>query len=391
MRDPTMRPNPFQAFLRIQIGCDKFCTYCIVPMTRGPEQGRHPQEIYDEAVILADQGAKEITLLGQTVNSYLHIDKDKQETRLADLLTRLHDINGLERIKFVTSYPKDMTLDLLQTIRDLKKVSPYLHVPLQSGSDAVLKRMKRGYTVGEYRDMMARINETLGDAAAVSSDFIVGFCGETDAEFQETVDLVKECRFKNSFIFKYSERPGTKAAGKLPDDVPFEVKRQRNNELLAVQNKISEEDNQSFLGRTVDVLIEGPSKRHDAAVNKVVNEEAQTKSIEDLDRVVVGDPASAAKESTLVQLSPATGKPIDEYKNHVADKQKAMLEQYERSGEMVQLTGRTHCDRIVVFDGSPRLIGRTEPIGIYDISGLTLMGTVVTDQAVGLVNLQKSS
>ena len=391
MRDPTMRPNPFQAFLRIQIGCDKFCTYCIVPMTRGPEQGRHPQEIYDEAVVLADQGAKEITLLGQTVNSYLHVDKDKQETRLADLLTRLHDINGLERIKFVTSYPKDMTLDLLQTIRDLKKVSPYLHVPLQSGSDAVLKRMKRGYTVGDYRDMMARINETLGDAAAVSSDFIVGFCGETDAEFQETVDLVKECRFKNSFIFKYSERPGTKAAGKLPDDVPFEVKRQRNNELLAVQNKISEEDNQSFLGRTVDVLIEGPSKRHDAAVNRVANEEARTKSLEDLDRVVVGDPASAAKDRALVQLSPATGKPIDEYKNHVADKQKAMLEQYERSGEMVQLTGRTHCDRIVVFDGSPRLIGRTEPIGIYDISGLTLMGTVVTDQAVGLVNLQKSS
>ena len=239
--------------------------------------------------------------------------------------------------------------------------------------------------------MMARINETLGDAAAVSSDFIVGFCGETDAEFQETVDLVKECRFKNSFIFKYSERPGTKAAGKLPDDVPFEVKRQRNNELLAVQNKISEEDNQSFLGRTVDVLIEGPSKRHDAAVNRVANEEARTKSLEDLDRVVVGDPASAAKDRALVQLSPATGKPIDEYKNHVADKQKAMLEQYERSGEMVQLTGRTHCDRIVVFDGSPRLIGRTEPIGIYDISGLTLMGTVVTDQAVGLVNLQKSS
>ncbi len=390
LRDPTMRPTPFQAFLRIQIGCDKFCTYCIVPMTRGPEQGRHPQEIYDEAVILADQGAKEITLLGQTVNSYRHIDTDKQETRLADLLTRLHDINGLERIKFVTSYPKDMTLDLLQTIRDLKKVSPYLHVPLQSGSDAVLKRMKRGYTVGDYRDMMARINETLGDAAAVSSDFIVGFCGETDAEFQETVDLVKECRFKNSFIFKYSERPGTKAAGHLPDDVPFDVKRRRNNELLAVQNVISEEDNQKFLGRTVDVLIEGPSKRHDAVVNDV-EKKAETKSLEDLDRVIVGDPAAAAKDSTLVQLSPATGKPMDELKNHAAQKQQALLAQYEQAGKMVQLTGRTHCDRIVVFDGSPRLIGQTQPIGIYDVSGLTLMGTVVTDQAVGLVDLQKSS
>ena len=282
-----------------------------------------------------------------------------------------------------------MTLDLLQTIRDLKKVSPYLHVPLQSGSDAVLKRMKRGYTVGDYRDMMARINETLGDAAAVSSDFIVGFCGETDAEFQETVDLMKECRFKNSFIFKYSERPGTKAAGHLPDDIPFDVKRRRNNELLAVQNQISEEDNQKFLGRTVDVLIEGPSKRYDAAVNKVAPAQEETKSLEDLDRVVVGDPA-AAKDSTLVQLSPATGKPIDEYKNHVADKQETVLEQYQQAGKMLQLTGRTHCDRIVVFDGNPRLIGQTLPIGIYDISGLTLMGTVVTDQAVGLVSLQKS-
>ena len=192
-----MRPTPFQAYLRIQIGCDKFCTYCIVPMTRGPEQGRDPQQIYDEAVILAEQGAKEITLLGQTVNSYKHVAEDKTVTKLADLLHKLHDIEGIERIKFVTSYPKDMTYDLLYAIRDLKKCSPYLHVPLQSGSDAVLKRMKRGYTVADYRDMMARINEVLGDRAAISSDFIVGFCGETEEEFQETIKLVEECRFKN--------------------------------------------------------------------------------------------------------------------------------------------------------------------------------------------------
>jgi tRNA-2-methylthio-N6-dimethylallyladenosine synthase len=202
LRDPSMRPTPFQAYLRIQIGCDKFCTYCIVPMTRGPEQGRDPQEIYDEAVLLADQGAKEITLLGQTVNSYKHVAEDKTVTKLADLLHKLHDIDGIERIKFVTSYPKDMTYDLLYAIRDLKKCSPYLHVPLQSGSDAVLKRMKRGYTVADYRDMMARIHEVLGERAAISSDFIVGFCGETEEEFQETIKLVEECRFKNSFIFK---------------------------------------------------------------------------------------------------------------------------------------------------------------------------------------------
>ncbi|MFK7769742.1 MAG: tRNA (N6-isopentenyl adenosine(37)-C2)-methylthiotransferase MiaB [Mariniblastus sp.] len=325
LRDPTMRPTPFQAFLRIQIGCDKFCTYCIVPMTRGPEQGRDPGMIFDEAKILADQGCKEITLLGQTVNSYKHVAEDKTTTRLADLLYKLHDINGIERIKFVTSYPKDMGYDLLTAVRDLKKCSPYLHVPLQSGSDAVLKRMKRGYTVGDYREMMARINETLGDAAAVSSDFIVGFCGETEAEFQETVNLVEECRFKNSFIFKYSERPGTRASDNLPDDVPFEVKKRRNNELLDVQNRISEEDNQKFLGQTVEVLVEGPSKRHDAAVNDLSG----------------GEPTS--------------------------------------EGTPIQLTGRTHCDRIVVFDGTRRLVGQTIPIGIYEVAAFTLMGTVVTD------------
>jgi len=333
LRDPSMRPTPFQAYLRIQIGCDKFCTYCIVPMTRGPEQGRSPDRIYEEAVILADQGAKEITLLGQTVNSYRHVADDGKETRLADLLHRIHDINGIERIKFVTSYPRDMTYDLLHAIRDLKKCSPYLHVPLQSGSDAVLKRMKRGYTVADYRDMMARIDEVLGDRAAISSDFIVGFCGETEEEFQETIKLVEECRFKNSFIFKYSERPGTKASDRLPDDVPFDVKKRRNNELLEVQNRISEEDNKAFLGRTMDVLVEGPSKRSSNPVN---------------------------------QISAENG-----------------------SGPL-QLTGRTHCDRIVVFDGNQRLAGQVIPVGIYDVSGQTLFGTVATEHIAGsnLVDLQ---
>ena len=329
LREPAMRPTPFQAFLRIQIGCDKFCTYCIVPMTRGPEQGRPPHQILEEARVLAEQGCKEITLLGQTVNSYRYVDGDRT-TRLADLLVRLHDVSGIERIKFVTNYPKDMTADLLMAVRDLRKVSPYLHVPLQSGSDEVLKRMKRGYTVGDYRDMMGRIDEFLGDAAAVSSDFIVGFCGETDAEFQQSIDAVNEFRFKNSFIFKYSQRPGTRAADHLPDDVPFEVKRQRNRELLELQNRISEEDNRLFLGRTVDVLVEGPSKKTDPQ-----------------------------------QMQP---------------------------GVPVQLTGRTHCDRIVVFEGTERQIGQILPIGIYDCTAHTLIGTVITHESSpsGLVTLSPS-
>lgn len=316
LRDPTMRPTPFQAYLRIQIGCDKFCTYCIVPSTRGPEQGRPPQQIYDEARLLADQGCKEIILLGQTVNSYKFVDGGTT-TRLADLLYQLQDVDGIERLKFVTNYPKDMTYELLQAVRDLSKVSPYLHVPLQSGSDVVLQRMKRGYTVQDYRDMMQRIRETV-PGYAVSSDFIVGFCGETDEDFAQTVELVKECRFKNSFIFKYSERPGTKGAELMQDDVPNEVKQRRNNDLLAVQSVISEEDNQDFIGRTVKVLIEGPSKR---AVRHGDEEE-----------------------------------PI------------------------LQLTGRTHCDRIVVFEGNRRQIGQTLPVTVYDATAFTLFGNVVTQE-----------
>ena len=319
LRDPAMRPTPFQAYLRIQIGCDKFCTYCVVPMTRGPEQGRAPAELVSEAKTLAEQGCMELTLLGQTVNSY-RFRQDGKTTRLSELLHMLHEVDGIERIKFVTNFPKDMTDDLLQAVRDLPKCSPYLHVPLQSGSNRMLERMKRGYTVEDYRDMMERINKWLPNAA-VSSDFIVGFCGETEEDFQQTVELVEECRFKNSFIFKYSEREGTKAAERMPDDVPYDVKQRRNNELLDIQNRISEEENQVFLGQTVDVLVEGPSK---SAVRKGQADEQQ-----------------------------------------------------------LQLAGRTHCDRIVVFDGNQRQIGNIMPIGIYDANAHTLFGTVITEHVGG--------
>ena len=258
LRDPAMRPTPYQAYVRIMIGCDKFCTYCIVPSVRGPEQSRPPAAILAEARQLAGEGCHEITLLGQTVNSYKYREGDRT-WRLSDLLAALHEIDGIERIKFVTNYPKDMTDDLLAAVRDLPKCSKYLHVPVQSGSNAVLERMKRGYTVEDYREMLARTREWI-PGVAVTSDFIVGFCGETDDDFQQTMDLVRESRFKNSFIFKYSERPGTKGAELYADDVPDDVKRRRNNELLALQNEISEEDNHAFLGREVTVLVEGPSK-----------------------------------------------------------------------------------------------------------------------------------
>ena len=323
LRDPTMRPTPFQAYLRIQIGCDKFCTYCIVPMTRGPEQGRPPDQILAEARVLADQGCKEITLIGQTVNSYKHTSGGRT-TRLSDLLYSLSEIGGIERLKFVTNYPKDMTDDLLQAVRDLPKCSPYLHVPAQSGSNDVLARMKRGYTTEDYREMFGRIRSTIPDAA-VTSDFIVGFCGETEEDFQQTYELVTECRFKNSFIFKYSERPGTKGAELFADDVPFEIKNRRNNELLELQNRISEQDNQKLLGQRVEVLVEGLSDR--------------------------------AKSRGQDQ------------------------------GDIVQLVGRTPCDRIVVFDGNPRLIGQLIPLAIYDVAAHTLFGAVVTEHVGPALNL----
>ncbi|MEO1527925.1 MAG: tRNA (N6-isopentenyl adenosine(37)-C2)-methylthiotransferase MiaB [Planctomycetota bacterium] len=319
LRDPTMRPTPFQAYLRIQIGCDKFCTYCVVPNTRGPEQGRPPEQILSEARVLAEQGCREITLLGQTVNSYRY-KADGETTDMTALLEQLHEVDGIERIKFVTNYPKDMTERLLLAVRDLPKVSPYLHVPAQSGSDEVLKRMKRGYTIADYMEMFERIESILPEAA-VSSDFIVGFCGETDEDFEKTVALVERCRFKNSFIFQYSVRPGTKASENLPDDVPREVKAERNHRLLDVQNRIAKEENAKLLGREVQVLVEGPSKKS----------------------------ADADPDSPVVQM-----------------------------------TGRTHCDRIVVFDGNRRQAGQLLDVHVDDVSSHTLIGRVKTVDVVTL-------
>jgi tRNA-2-methylthio-N6-dimethylallyladenosine synthase len=258
MRDPSMRPSPFQAYVRIMIGCDKFCTYCIVPSVRGPEQSRHPEQIAAEVRQLAAEGCKEITLLGQTVNSYEY-DLGGRRERLSDLLARIHDTDGIERIKFITNFPRDMSDDLLDAVRDLPKVCPYLHVPAQSGCNEMLKRMKRLYTVEYYRDMLHRCRESV-PGVAISSDFIVGFCGETEESFQRSCDLVRDGGFKNSFIFKYSPRPGTKADELFADDVPEEIKKRRNNDLLAIQNTVSLADHRKRIGQTVEVLVEGPSK-----------------------------------------------------------------------------------------------------------------------------------
>jgi tRNA-2-methylthio-N6-dimethylallyladenosine synthase len=313
LRDPHLRPSRFQAYVRIMIGCDKFCTYCIVPSVRGPEQSRAPEPIALEVRQLANEGCKEVTLLGQTVNSYHYVSGDGRRYRLADLLAQVHDIPGLERIKFVTNFPRDMSDDLLDCVRTLSKVCPYLHVPAQSGCNEILKRMKRLYTVEYYRDMLARCR-ALVPGVAISSDFIVGFSGETEASFQRTCDLVHTGGFKNSFIFKYSNRPGTKGHELYRDDIPEDVKKRRNNDLLAIQSAVSLADHRRHVGQTEEILVEGPSK------------------------------------TALKQAAP--------------------------SGSIMQLTGRTRTDHIVVFDGPERLIGRATQVHIEAATALTLFGKV---------------
>lgn len=365
LRDPEMRPTPFQAFVRIMIGCDKFCTYCVVPATRGPEQSRPPAQILQETRVLADQGVREITLLGQTVNSYKYT-VDGRLVRLSDLLAQLHEVEGIERIRFITSFPRDMTTDLLQAVRDLPKVMKYLHVPAQSGCNEVLKRMKRGYTVEEYREMMQRINEIV-PGCAVSSDFIVGFCGETEEAFEKSMQLIRDSRFKNSFIFKYSPRTGTKADELFADDVPDDIKRRRNQEMLELQNQISEEDNAEFIGRRVQILVEGPSK---SAARRAARE---------------GLPADGG---ALLQLPHrSTGQHLGQrhdhdhdHDHHAADVSPESLQHAsaEAARLATQLTGRTSCDRIVVFDGNPRLTGSLAEIEIHDCTSTTLLGSIVT-------------
>jgi len=385
LRDPEMRPSPWQAYVRIMIGCDKFCTYCVVPMTRGPEQSRPPRDIIHECTRLAEQGVREVTLLGQTVNSY-KFTQDGRLWRLSDLIAAIHEIPAIQRIKFVTNFPKDMTDDLLEAVRDLPKLSRYLHVPMQSGCDEVLKRMKRGYTAADYRDMMDRVRATIPDCA-ISSDFIVGFCGETEESFQKSVDAVREYRFKNSFIFKYSPRSGTKAFELLADDIPEDVKRRRNHELLAAQTAISEEDNADFIGRKVEVLVEGPSKRaarglsddalpgwHGAAGPPLPTANGSSHD-HDRDDFV---PLSVIHSNDNVGGSTGWHALSEERTKGVANVAEAPPSLSTGSSSVLQLTGRSRCDRIVVFDGNLRLVGTLADIEIDDCTPTTLIGRIVT-------------
>jgi tRNA-2-methylthio-N6-dimethylallyladenosine synthase len=251
---------PSQAYIRAMHGCDKFCSYCVVPYVRGPETSRPPAAIIEQTKRLAQNGVKQVTLLGQRINAYEYKTGDKTYC-LADLLGMISDIDGIEWIRFVTSYPsRKYFAEIMQAIVALPKVCRYLHLPAQSGSDKILKAMNRGYTSAEYLALIDTARQIVPDIA-IAGDSIVGFPGETDDDFAQTVELVKKAQYKNSFIFKYSPRPGTTADNRLENNIPQEIKIRRNIGLLKIQEEISNKLAQAFLGKTVKVLVEGPSKK----------------------------------------------------------------------------------------------------------------------------------
>ncbi len=306
---------PFMAFVRVMRGCNYFCSYCIVPYVRGRERSRPIKHIIDECKQLTDKGVKEITLLGQTINSYRYEDHDTIYG-LADILESVHAIEGLDRIRFVTSYPRHFEERIFHLMASLPKVCSYLHLPAQSGSDRILKAMNRRYTVSDYIELIER-GKAIVPELTVAGDFICGFPGEQESDHQATLELMRRIRYKNCFVFKYSPRPNTKAWQKMADDVPDDVKQGRLEELLALQHEIGYEDNQGLIGQSVEILVEGFSK------NPHLDSDRSTSDTE-------------------------TAYP--------------------------QLTGRTQGDQIVVFDGPEWLTGKLVEVKIRKASSLTLFG-----------------
>ncbi len=304
-RDPNLGAGGAQAFVRVMRGCDKFCTYCIVPFTRGPEISREPEHIVEEVRRLADAGRSEITLLGQTVNSY-RFSRGDQTTRFADLLEMLSPTPGLRRLRFVTSHPIDFGDDILHAMADLPNVCEYLHCPAQSGSDAMLRAMNRKYTRAEYDAFVERAYTIVPNLSLVG-DFIVGFPGETEDDHHASMDLIRKAKYKNAFIFKYSSRPGTVAAKTLTETVDDATKRRRNVELLDLQNEISLVDRQSRVGTTVEILVEGPSKRSERQADAPTDDSLQLVGRTTGDHIVVFDgPADLAGQYVNVELLDAT-------------------------------------------------------------------------------------
>lgn len=383
------------AYVRITRGCNKFCTYCVVPFTRGAEVHRPPEHIIDECKKLADAGVVEITLLGQTVNHYrfehgaavtiggvVQPQKGRSYagghrrdpfagssvTTFADLLSRIHEAApSIERLRFVTSYPRDFGDDVLEVIRDHPRICRYLHVPAQSGSDRILKLMNRGYTVSEYLEFIDRARGFLhqpetGRPLSLSGDIIVGFPTEADEDFAATIALVERARYKNCFIFKYSPRPGTTAYDKLADDVPDAVKRARNNAALAVQSRISDQLSREAIGQTFDVFVEGLSRMEEKKRERPSKARGGGVALTIGGNVIHSHAGEAGGDEDDGGCSArAVGAPS-----------------LETSGA-TQLSGRTDGDQIVFFDvpsgaSADELVGRIVPVRIERVQRLSLFG-----------------
>lgn len=269
---PAKRLHHSKALVNIMFGCNNFCTYCIVPYTRGREKSRRPEDILSELRSLAEDGVREIMLLGQNVNSYRGITQDPDiaercgvEVDFSKLIRLAAEIDGIERIRFMTSHPKDLSDDLIETYRTCAKLCRNIHLPVQSGSSRILRRMNRKYTREQYLDLVRRLKDAVPDIT-ISTDIIVGFPGETEEDFQQTLDLVEEVRYDSAFTFLYSIRKGTPAE-RFSDQIPEDVKHERFNRLVDSIDRISLEKNLLYEGKTEEVLVEGPSKRDPGALS----------------------------------------------------------------------------------------------------------------------------
>jgi len=262
---PVKRDSAFSAWVSVSVGCNNTCTFCIVPQLRGIEKDRPVGEILQEIRALVNQGVIEITLLGQNVNAYGVDFGDRQA--FSKLLRECGKIDGLERVRFMSPHPRDFTDDVIEAMAETKNVMPHLHMPLQSGSDKVLQAMRRSYRRDRYLGILEKVRSAI-PSAAITTDIIVGFPGETEQDFDQTIDLVKQARFSAAYTFQYSKRPGTPAA-LMPDQVEQDVMADRYNRLHKIQQDISKQENEKLIGNTIELLVSGHEGRHDIDLNRM--------------------------------------------------------------------------------------------------------------------------
>lgn len=300
---PEPRAEGPSAFVSVMEGCSKYCTFCVVPYTRGEEISRPLDDVVAEVACLAEQGVVEVNLLGQNVNAYRGETHDGEIADLALLIHYVAQIDGIKRIRYTTSHPIELSDSLVNVYREVPELVSFLHLPVQSGSDRILSMMKRGHSALEYKSKIKRIREARPDIT-ISSDFIVGFPGETEADFQATMQLIDDIRFDQSFSFIYSPRPGTPASS-LPDDVAMEVKKQRLSQLQARINEFALQYSQQMVGSVQNVLVHGSSKKdkHEAAGrtenNRVVNFDPQGQELQELTGQIIPVKITAAYNNSL--------------------------------------------------------------------------------------------